>query len=558
MLLAAAACGVIAPLQPAPTPTVAPTSVVDGIPPTPTPTAIKPVRVVSPTPNSGTVGVDLRRYVPALEGGYTPIADQRLVFPVAGPVNSAAPYAQEGPAGRSVGKWTHMPLFLYAPDGTLVEGVATGYEISGDGLTYTVFIHPDAVFSRDGRPVTAGDVKAAWELAARQPDSQAFLKHAGVISGMDLVSSGAAAEARGLVVVNDTTLEITLTRKRAVWPLEMASWLMGVFDAQQAGSDPDWAQHPNGVGPFVRDLGAENNVTPSAHFWWEIEPRLQAVSMPVIADAQTQLAGYERAQADVISIDLQSQPTVYRIDDKLNRDIRYVGTGGLSLLAFDTSVPPFEDMLVRAALAHAIDMQTIVEAAFGEAAEWSRGLTTGALPCQLNPSGYRLDLGRAMQLLTNSTYGSAQDLPPITIAAASPLTADAGNKMITQWRDNLGVQASLVRVQPGQSPPDSAGLASIARMSRVADPWDLIAGLGSDFVASQIEEIDDLALEDPLRCSGLKAAEQAVLDHYYYLPVVADSDRGYLVQPWVHNFETTFGDHWLNLPWMELSARQNR
>ncbi len=551
-LLAAVACGVIAPLRPVPTATVAPTPVVDLIRPAPTP--IRPVRVVSPTPISGKATVALRRYVPALESGYTPIADQLLIFPIAEPRTGAAPFNQEWRAGRSVSKWTHMPLFLYAPDGTLVEGVATGYEIDNNGLTYTVFLQPDAVFSRDGRPVTAADVKAAWELAARQPDAQAFLEHAEAIAGMNLVVSGATTEASGLEAINDTTLKITLTRKRAIWPLEMGLWLMGVFDAQQARSDTDWQQNPNGVGPLVQDVDDETAVTPSAHFWWDVQPRLQAVTMPVVPDSGTQLAMYERAQADVIAIDLQTHPSVYLIDNELNRDIRYVGTGGLSLFSFDTSAPPFDDMLVRAALAHAVDMEAIVEAVFGPAAEWARGLATGALRCQLNTSGYELDLDRATQLLASSTYGSAGELPPITIAATSRAMVAVGDVIVAQWRSNLGIEATMVR---GRS-PDGAGLVSIARQSLVADPHNLLAGLAQDDAAPQVEEVDGLALDDPSRCAGLKAAEQAVLDRYDYLPVFADSDRAYLVQPWVHNFETTFGDHWLNLPWMELSARQSR
>lgn len=60
-------------------------------------------------------------------------------------------------ADRDVTALTFAGLMGVGPDGTLVPNLASSYEISPDGKTYTFVIREDARFS-DGKPVTATDV----------------------------------------------------------------------------------------------------------------------------------------------------------------------------------------------------------------------------------------------------------------------------------------------------------------------------------------------------------------------------------------------------------------
>lgn len=52
-------------------------------------------------------------------------------------------------------------------DLAIVEDLATGYEVSDDGLAYTVTLRDDARFT-DGEPVTAEDVAYTFRTAATQ------------------------------------------------------------------------------------------------------------------------------------------------------------------------------------------------------------------------------------------------------------------------------------------------------------------------------------------------------------------------------------------------------
>ena len=65
---------------------------------------------------------------------------------------------------------------LYKPDsdGNLVPAVASGYEVSDDGLVYT-FTLRDGVKFHNGNPVTAADVKSSLETCADSSSGSALI-----------------------------------------------------------------------------------------------------------------------------------------------------------------------------------------------------------------------------------------------------------------------------------------------------------------------------------------------------------------------------------------------
>ena len=72
--------------------------------------------------------------------------------------------ATEGGFGRAFISHIWMPFFIRDYDGVPQPWLASGYDVSEDGLVYTIHIHPDAVWS-DGSPVTVQEAKEYWEYA---------------------------------------------------------------------------------------------------------------------------------------------------------------------------------------------------------------------------------------------------------------------------------------------------------------------------------------------------------------------------------------------------------
>lgn len=86
-----------------------------------------------------------------------PASGGALVEGIVGTPRFVNPLLALSDADRDLSSLLYSGLLRVSAEGTLVPDLAESYEISEDGLTYTVVLKQDAVF-HDGKPVTADDV----------------------------------------------------------------------------------------------------------------------------------------------------------------------------------------------------------------------------------------------------------------------------------------------------------------------------------------------------------------------------------------------------------------
>ena len=119
----------------------------------------------------------------------------------------------------------------------------------------------------------------------------------------------------------------------------------------------------------------------------------------------------------------------------------------ISYLAFNTQVPPFDDVNVRRALGLSIDRNLIAEVTFKNMIAPATGILMPQLPGYTpEDKTFQFDPDEARRLLAESKYGSAEELPPIVITevgggAEARIDTQA---FIEQWREELGIE---VRIQ---------------------------------------------------------------------------------------------------------------
>ncbi|MBR9765448.1 MAG: oligopeptide ABC transporter substrate-binding protein OppA, partial [Rhodobacteraceae bacterium] len=99
------------------------------------------------------------------ETGEELAADQTFTYRLLDDISSFDPQVVEDVDGSSVSRDLFEGLMNQDEDGNLVPGVATGYEVSDDKLTYTFTLRDTAVWS-NGDPVVAGDFVYGWRRAA--------------------------------------------------------------------------------------------------------------------------------------------------------------------------------------------------------------------------------------------------------------------------------------------------------------------------------------------------------------------------------------------------------
>ena len=103
----------------------------------------------------------------------------------------------------------------------LVSGLAEEYSVSEDGLTYSFTLRDDAYFS-DGSEVTASDVAFTFTRMLALPESQQT-DFADMIEGAGEVMRGEADELKGIRVLDDKHLTITLSEPFAGYIYQLAT-----------------------------------------------------------------------------------------------------------------------------------------------------------------------------------------------------------------------------------------------------------------------------------------------------------------------------------------------
>ena len=153
-------------------------------------------------------------------------------------------------------------LFEIAPDG-MRPVLATGYEASDDGLTYTVHLREGVTF-HDGSPMTAEDVEfcAVGYCPSRFPAGA--LVHASamaiMVDGVAEYNAGEADAVKGIEIIDDHTIAFTLVSPNAAFStlfltnyppicpraaLEALDW-----DSLMQGTAEYWYTQPIGTGPY--------------------------------------------------------------------------------------------------------------------------------------------------------------------------------------------------------------------------------------------------------------------------------------------------------------------
>ena len=252
-----------------------------------------------------------------------------------------------GNPGTTVAFALYDPLMKRTEDGEIKPYLAESMEPNADLTTWTLTLRPDVVF-HDGTPLNAAALKSNFDDYLTAPTSNV---------------AATLAEVTSLDVVDDLTVEYKLAAPNSAFPDVLTGspgWPFSPTAAAQFGEDA--GANPVGTGPFTfvswqRDsnLVVEKN----ENYWQEGLPYLDAITFRPIPDEDTRLASLQ--SGDIDALQTLRQSTVARAREAQGVDnYEYLGNNsGVSII--NTSRPPFDDVRVRQALAHAIDQPALIE-----------------------------------------------------------------------------------------------------------------------------------------------------------------------------------------------------
>lgn len=311
----------------------------------------------------------------------------------------------------------------------LQPDLAADFPVSHGGITYTFTLRPDTHL-QDGRSITAADVKYSIERACKPsgalaPAQLPCARSLGEIAGVSDVLAGRGSDISGLKVLDDFHLSIVLTAADSAFPYHLAAPVAFVVDRDQVQSDPTWTQHPNGSGPYrVQRFDEQGLLLTRNSDYYGTKPSLDYIEFGASAAPQ---ADYEAGKLDVANVAAAPSSAEQHTSPRLR----------LTYWGLNTRLKPFDDPLVRQAFTRALDVDSIQPA--GSVAAY------GLLPPWLGgPTSASFDLSAARELLAQSSYKSAANLPPIEIFTSNNPLATVVSELL---KDNLGANISVHSVE---------------------------------------------------------------------------------------------------------------
>ena len=322
-------------------------------------------------------------------------------------------------------------LTKFQGDGSIVPGLAESWEISDDGLVYTFHLHSGVKF-HDGTTMDAEDVKFSLDRARAEDSTNAQKALFAAIASVD--------------VVDPQTVKVTLKEQNGLFLFNMA-WGDAVIVAPE--SIENIKTNPVGTGAFKFvswTQGDKIELERNADYWGAA-PALEKATFKFISDPTAAFAAMMAEDVDVFS-GFPAPENLPQFESDPRFQVLVGSTEGETILAMNNKRPPFDNVKVREAVAHAIDRQAIIDGAM-----FGYGTPIGTHFAPHNPdyedltalSNYDPEKSKALLAEAGMADGfsTTLHLPP-------PSYARRGGEIIAAQLAAVGIKAEIVNVEWAQ------------------------------------------------------------------------------------------------------------
>ena len=237
-------------------------------------------------------------------------------------------------------------LTRFGPDGSVGPGLATEWDISEDGLTYT-FTLAEGVKFHDGTTFDAEDVKFSLDRARAEDSANA---QKALFAGIAEVT-----------VVDPQTVEVTLSAPDGNFLFNLA-WGDAVIVAPE--SIENIKTTPIGTGAFMFDNWVQGDRIDLVRNeeYWGAPAYLDSATFKFISDPTAAFAAMMAEDLDAFYA-FPAPENLPQFDADPRFKVIVGSTEGETILAMNNKMPPFDDVRVREAVAHAINRQEIIDGA---------------------------------------------------------------------------------------------------------------------------------------------------------------------------------------------------
>lgn len=321
-------------------------------------------------------------------------------------------------------------LTRYAQDGTILPALAESWEVAPDGLSWVFHLRPGVTW-HDGTAFTAEDVVFSFDRAMADTSTNAQKQ---LFDGINEVTA-----------IDDVTVEIGLDQPKGSLLTNLA-WGDAVI-VSPATADTN-ATNPVGTGPFKfsRWVQGDHVELVKNTAYWGTPARLDKVTFKFISDPTAAFSAMMAGDIDVFT-NYPAPENLAQFAADPRFQVLIGSTEGETILAMNNARPPFQDIRVREAVAHAIDRKALIEGAM-----FGYGTPIGTHFSPTNPAYEDLtalsayDPEKSKALLAEAGVSGLRPrliLPP-------PSYARRGGEIVASQLRAVGIEPEIVNVEWAQ------------------------------------------------------------------------------------------------------------
>lgn len=359
------------------------------------------------------------------------VSAQTLTMAMSAQPDTLDPQVTSATAAFQVGKSIYDTLVEVDRDGNIVPALASSFEASMDGLSYT-FTLVETSF-HDGTAFDSGDVAATLARIMDEATASPKRNEYGAITAVE--------------TPDDRTVVIRLAQPTPALLATLASGWSAILPSEKLAEGHDFGNAPVGTGPFALTSWVRDNAITLTRNdgYYQGAPQLEQVVIRFVNDSAVQLQGLITGEFDVIdTVAAADQPTVEQ-DPALT--LVREPSGLVLVAALNTRRPYLSDPRVRRALNMAVDKEVVLDVAYGGGTVVGTFMEAGSpwYPAAVEPFPYDPETARALLADAGVPEGWTLDM-----ALPQPYEAHIqAGQIVQDYLKDVGVNAEIRIVEWG-------------------------------------------------------------------------------------------------------------
>lgn len=323
----------------------------------------------------------------------------------------------------------YCKLIQFPPGSTeTVLDAAESLDVSEDGKVIEFVLREGMQFHHGYGEVTAEDVKFSFE---RYIDPEVDSEYAQSWATLERVE--VTGRYSGRIILSDPYPPLFVST---------LPWNAGSIISKAAYEElgTKFATQPVGCGPYYWSEWRPNQMVVLERFdeYYGEQPDFQRVEILPLVEFQVAQLAFDRGELDETGISLDS---VERYEQMPGVDVNILPTLRYHWLGFNLQEEPFDDVRVREAVRHAVNVDEIIAGAYADVpARANSMLPEGILGHWEDAPEYQPDIERARQLLAEAGYPNGFET---VLTTRSDQNLRLAGLIVQQQLAQVGIQVQL-------------------------------------------------------------------------------------------------------------------